>query len=212
MEPEFWHERWRENRIGFHEGVPNDLLVSYFNRLGLRANSRVFVPLCGKAVDLDWLMEQGHRVVGAELNRSAVEAVFERMKLSPSIEKAGNLTAYRADGIDIFQGDVFELSADMLGPVDAVFDRAALVALPADMRKRYAALMAEMTGAAPQLLICFDYDQSKTDGPPFSVTGDELERLYGEHYRRELLVERPMAGPIAERAQGKEIAWLLTNR
>ena len=209
MEPEFWHERWAQNRIGFHEGQPNDLLVACFDQLSLPPSSRVFVPLAGKSVDIGWLARQGHPVVGIELNESAVQAFFDEAHLSPTMSSVGGLTRYQAGAIELFVGDVFSLTAEVLGPVDAVYDRAALIALPKDTRPRYAAHVSALTGVVPQLLVTLDYDPSQTQGPPFSVNGDEIEAHYGEHYRLTRVASRPITGPIAERCSGAEEAWAL---
>jgi thiopurine S-methyltransferase len=209
MDPDFWQQLWHENRIGFHEGKPNDLLMRYLDRLALEPDSRVFLPLCGKAVDLDWIMAQGHRVAGIELNRAALEEVFERSGLTPRVKEVGALTAFRAERVELFAGDVFDLSADILGPVDAIYDRAALIALPAATRAKYAAHVRQLSVGAPQLLICLDYDQSRMEGPSFSVDEAELNRLYGGHYRIEKLVERPISGRIGDLSGGSEVAWLL---
>ena len=135
MDADFWHQRWRENRIAFHEGKPNAMLKRHGHRLSLTAGQRVFLPLCGKALDLTWFAGEGFRVLGAELNRSAVDEVFQRMGVEPHVQQAGKLQLFKADGIEIHVGDIFDLSADSLGDVDAIYDRAALVALPSDMRK-----------------------------------------------------------------------------
>jgi len=209
MDPAFWQQRWQENKIAFHEGKPNALLSAHVHRLALTVGQRVFVPLCGKAHDLTWLVAEGYRVVGAELNLSAVEAAFDRMGLDPAIQPLASHQHYKADGIEIFVGDFFDLSLEMLGKVDAVYDRAALVALPPEMRKAYAAHLTALTQAAPQLLISFDYDQSQTEGPPFSVTDAEIGKLYENHYSRECLASVAIAGSLAQRCSGKEEAWLL---
>ena len=153
MEAEFWHERWREEKHGFDQAAPNALLVAHLDALALKPGNRVFVPLCGKTVDIPWLLEQGLRVVGAELSETAVGQLFETMGVAPEIADLGSLKRYSSDGIDIFAGDIFDLSAGALGDVDAVFDRAALVALPEEMRARYSAHLSEITGNAPQLLL-----------------------------------------------------------
>ncbi|NDV00652.1 thiopurine S-methyltransferase [Pseudoroseicyclus tamaricis] len=212
MEQDFWQSRWRENKIGFHEGRPNALLEEHVGSLGLAAGDRVVVPLCGKAVDLDWLCDRGVLVTGIELNESAAGAVFDRLGLTPEVEAAGPLTRYAADRLTIFVGDVFAVTREMLGPVAAVYDRAALVALPPPMRQRYAPHLAEVTGRARQLLITFDYDQETMDGPPFAVPPGEVERLYGEAYRPEILSRRAIEGSLAQRCSGEEIATLLVPR
>ena len=138
MDHEFWHIRWREGRTGFHEGAPNDLLVAHLPALDLKPGAHVFLPLCGKTVDLDWLEAQGFHVTGVELNALAVAAVFERLGRHPDITRHGDLTRYRAGNITLWVGDILTLDAAQIGPVDAVYDRAALVALPETMRPDYA--------------------------------------------------------------------------
>lgn len=209
MDAEFWHERWRENRIGFHEGKANALLAAHFEKLSLDRGSRVFLPLCGKTRDIGWLMARGVRVVGAELSATATEQLFDDLGLEPEIADVGNLKRYGAEGIDIFVGDIFDLDARALGPVDAVYDRAALVALPEETRGRYAAHLAEISGAAPQLLISFDYDQSEMDGPPFSVPEDEIRRCYGARYEMTQIASVEVVGGLKGKCAALEQAWLL---
>jgi thiopurine S-methyltransferase len=208
MEHSFWHDRWESGRIGFHERQPNPLLVTHFPALSVPENGRVFVPLCGKTLDIGWLLSKGYRVAGAELSELAIEQLFEELGVEPDISPLGELKRYSADSIDIFVGDVFNLTADMLGAVDAVFDRAAFVALPEHMRSAYAPHIADITGNAPQLLISFEYDQTLFDGPPFSNEGSALKQLYGASYRLLPLALEDVAGGM-KGAAAKEHVWLL---
>ena len=169
MDPNFWHKRWEKNEIGFHQSAVNVLLSDHFSGLSLPQTSRVFVPLCGKTRDIAWLLSQGHRVVGVELSKLAVEELFVDLGAAPKISVQGELLRYSAPGLEIFVGDIFEVSGDLLGRVDAIYDRAALVAFPTEMRGRYGAHVAAITQLAPQFLICFEYDQAVMNGPPFSI-------------------------------------------
>lgn len=209
MESEFWHDRWAKNEIGFHEGEANALLAANFGALSPGKGSRVFVPLCGKTRDIAWLLSQGQRVAGAELSKTAVEQLFEDLGVKPKVEPAGALSKFSADGVDIFVGDIFELTPELLGHVDATYDRAALVALPDDLRRRYAAHMHHITSAAPQLVICFEYDQSVMRGPPFSVGSAELNRAYGPYYAMKELARATVQGGLKGICPAEETAWLL---
>ncbi|MFG1462062.1 thiopurine S-methyltransferase [Xanthobacter sp. DSM 24535] len=209
MDLDFWRTKWENNQIAFHEGKPNALLVKHISHLNLHKGARVFVPLCGKTRDIFWLLSQGFEVVGAELSQLAVAQLFTDLDISPEISEAGALTRCSAPGIDIFIGDIFELTRDTLGPVDAVYDRAALVALPKPLRERYAAHLVDITAAAPQLLICFDYDQSLIDGPPFAVSPDTTRALYGETYRISLLESVPVPGGLKGTCEATERVFLL---
>lgn len=209
MEPDFWHARWENSQIGFHEGNPNALLVKHLPRLSLAPGARIFLPLCGKTRDIFWLLSQGFKVAGAELSALAVEQLFAELGIAPVISAAGPLTHYSAPALDIFQGDIFDLSRQALGPVDAIYDRAALVALPASMRARYAAHLMDLTATAPQLLLCFEYDQSLVNGPPFSVAPEETRALYGAAYGVSLLESTPLAGGLKGKYETTEHVWLL---
>ena len=209
MEAEFWHRKWERNEIGFHNAEAHPLLLAHFDGLSLRKGARLFLPLCGKTLDIHWLLANGYRVAGAELSRIAVEQLFAELDVTPEVAEIGQMHRYSADSIDIFAGDIFALSRDMLGPVDAVYDRAALVALPEETRGRYAAHLADITGRAPQLLISFDYDQSLLEGPPFSVTGDEIARLYREAYHPVRLGRAEVEGGLKGKCPAEETIWLL---
>ena len=210
MEEQFWQDRWQTGRIGFHEAAANLFLTRNLAALDLPEGAHVFVPLCGKTVDIDWLLAQGVRVTGVEFNRGAVEAVFDRLSLTPEVTELGGLTKFAGGNLTLWQGDAFALTAADLGAVDAIYDRAALVALPQDMRARYARHLARVTGSAPQLLVSFDYDQSQADGPPFSVPEDEIATLYAGTYDVTLLQSAPITGRLAQRCAGQEQAWKLT--
>ena len=209
MDHAFWNERWQEGRIGFHNNQVHPMLAAQIGTLGLAPGGRVFLPLCGKTVDIGWLLEQDYRVAGVELSRIAVEQLFEELGVEPEISRDGPLTRFSAPGLDVWAGDIFDLSAEVLGPVDAVYDRAALVALPLGMRPRYATHVPAITCHATQLLITFDYDQSVMKGPPFSVPLGEITALYGRGFAISDLLAEPVTGGLKGIAPATEIACLL---
>jgi thiopurine S-methyltransferase len=172
-----WLARWRDGRIGFHEGQPNACLERHVARFTGRR--RVLVPLCGKAEDLAFLAAHGHDVLGVELAEQPVREFFATRALSPSVASHGPFVGYRAGPITLLVGDVFALTQELAGPIDALYDRAALIALPADLRPRYVdQLRALLPAGAPGLVITREYDQSQMIGPPFAVLEDELRALY----------------------------------
>ncbi|MAT33697.1 MAG: thiopurine S-methyltransferase [Ponticaulis sp.] len=211
MEHEFWHERWGNNQIAFHEADGNELLKRHFHALDLEEGARLFLPLCGKTRDIHWLLGQGYEVAGAELSELAIQQLFRELGIKPEVNEVGELTRYSAPRIDIFVGDIFKLTADQLGEIDAVYDRAALVALPQDMRTRYGAHLPELTDHADQLLITFDYDQSMMDGPPFAVPEEEVRRLYENAFALECLETSDVEGGLKKKAPATESVWLLTR-
>jgi thiopurine S-methyltransferase len=209
MDANFWHQKWEKNDIGFHNSEANPLLVGYFKELALARGSRVFLPLCGKTLDIAWLLSRGYRVAGAELSKLAIEQLFAGLGVEPEITRVGDHDRYSAQDIDIFVGDIFALSGKILGPVDAVYDRAALVALPEAMRNRYTAHLMAITGKAPQLLISYEYDQSRLEGPPFSIRNAEVRRHYADNYDLALLASQDVPGGLKGQCAATENVWLL---
>lgn len=209
MDASFWHQRWEKNETGWHESKANPLLVTYFKELSLAKGRRIFVPLCGKTLDIFWLLSHDYRVAGAELSQIAIEQLFMNLGVQPEISRVGDLEQWSAKNLDIFVGDIFGLSKKTLGPVDAIYDRAAFVAFPEEMRKRYTAYLTELTGKAPQLLICYDYDQSLMEGPPFSISDQEVHRHYRGQYDLTLIASTDVSGGLKGKCPAKENVWLL---
>ena len=207
MEHSFWHHKWEHNDIGFHQKTANALLVEHLPVLGLADSQRVFVPLCGKTLDIRWLLSQEFRVAGAELSRLAVDQLFAELDCVPEIAEIGPLLHYSAPGLDIFVGDIFDLTRELLGPVDAVYDRAALVALPSPMRDRYTAHLRAITDTAPQLTIVFEYDQSRAEGPPFSISDAEIARHYADSYDIACLADHAIPNGMRGQCPAAEKVW-----
>lgn len=219
MDHDFWHARWQRSETGFHLPRVNPWLEKQFAALAVREGDHVFLPLCGKSLDLRWLADRGLRVTGIELSALAVEAFFTAQGLAPSVRDAGHgLVLHEAGNIRLFCGDFFALTPALLGSVDAVFDRGALVALPPPMRARYAAHLASLaTRGARDLLVSFDYAQDEMPGPPFSVPQAEIRQLFGAQFdiaalgRADILDAEPR---FRERGLTRltETCWLLVKR
>jgi len=180
MEAEFWHDCWERGRLGFHQAEYNRHMMAFMPQLGLQPGARVLVPLCGKSLDMLWLLQQGYSVTGIELSQKAVEDFFNENELEFETQESEAGTLYRHDRLEIRCSDLFETGLDWLPPIDAVYDRAALPALPPDMRREYASLMLDRLPLnTPTLLQAMEYPQHEMDGPPFSVDPSEIEELYG---------------------------------
>ena len=189
MHPEFWNERWRNRQIGFHQSAPHPFLERWWPSLGVNPGARVYVPLCGKSLDMVWLAVRGYDVVGSEISKLAVEEFFgEQQRADVSIESRGPYDVHRAGHYEVLQGDAMQLTPALLGPIQASYDRAALVALPPSMREAYAQSFARlMPHGSRTLLVAFEYAQQVKEGPPFSVEPDEVQRLYGVTFRVDVL-------------------------
>jgi len=188
MQQEFWHERWQLNQIGFHNEEINRHLQQYWPTLKITPGSRVFVPLCGKSKDMLWLLARGYEVIGVELSPLAVQAFFVENGLSVATRQQDKFSVNEVDGLRIYCGDFFDLTAHDLADVSAVYDRASLVALPPEMRAAYVAHMQHLLEPETKtLLVAFDYPQHEMQGPPFSVQTPEVQALYGSWCCIELL-------------------------
>ena len=191
MDKAFWQDRWQRQEIGFHQPRVHEQLSRFWPTLDLAPESTVFVPLSGKSRDMLWLAEQGHRVVGVELSGIAVSAFFEESGLRAERRIEGTFEVCTADCFTIHKGDFFELSAKALEAIAAVYDRAALIALPADMRSRYAAALGRiLPHKAVILLIAINYPEHEITGPPFAVPPQEIDRLFGKEFDIAILETR----------------------
>lgn len=183
MEIDFWKQRWQENQIGFHLDQVNPWLKKFWSEIQLAQGSHVFVPLCGKSLDLLWLANAGYCVTGVECSQLAVDAFFAEHDLACNRVSCGDLQSCASGNINLLQGDFFSLQADMLPTVLAVYDRAALIALPHDMRQQYVTKLLDVIPVhASMLLVTLEYNQSLMAGPPFSVPEQEVLALYGRKF------------------------------
>lgn len=181
MHTDFWLERWEQNQIGFHQDDFNNHLQAFWDQLQIPAGSNIFVPLCGKSQDLLWLRAQGYGVTGVELSPIAVRDFFAENRLEPTITTHGALQRWEADGLVIWLGDFFALSAAEVAQCAGAFDRASLIALPPAMRERYAQHLIQILPThCRTLLITLEYDQQQMNGPPFAVHEAEVQALYAD--------------------------------
>jgi len=185
---QLWLQLWRDQQQGgFHQLAVNPLLPRFWDKLDLKRSHRVLVPLCGKSLDMLWLVEQGHEVIGIELSPIAVEAFFKESQLNVKKQRIGNFVRWRARGISIWCGDFFALSSKQLGRIDAVFDRAALTALPAEIRSAYIDKLMELTQQAASILLLTVEDIAENSVQASLPVDQELDGLCEGNYSIELL-------------------------
>jgi thiopurine S-methyltransferase len=183
LQPEFWHDRWRKGQIGFHQSAVDGHLRQHWPALKLAGNSRVFVPLCGKSLDLLWLRERGHSVAGVELSSVALESLCMEQGIPARRRILDDFDVYETQNLQLYRGDFFSITPTLLGSVSAIYDRAALIAWTPEQRAAYVAHITALTMPGTQiLLITMEYPQTQMQGPPFSVTADDVDRLYAAHY------------------------------
>ncbi len=183
MDEQFWITKWQKNEIGFHLESVHPLLKK-FARVCFQDVSGVFVPLCGKSIDMQYLQSLGYKIVGVELSPLAVNQFYEALKsdqqfFSTKINE-GDFILHQAKNISIFKGDIFDLEPHLLNNISGIYDRAALVALTNEQRKSYVAKLYQLFCHAKMLLITLTYDQTTMNGPPFSIECEEVNRLFAD--------------------------------
>lgn len=208
MEPGFWHDKWHQQQIGFHQQDINPFLVKYWQKLALPAAAKVFVPLCGKSLDMCFLAEQGHQVIGCELNELAVQQFFSDNQLEMTKTAVGEHLHYQTEQISLYQGDIFTLPNELTQDVTAFYDRAALIAWPESMRAQYAKQLAGLLPSGSLgLLVTLDYPQEALNGPPFAVSPTWVETYLTEDFEIQLLDCQDVLADNP-RFIKKEVPWL----
>lgn len=217
MQPSYWESHWRKGLIGFHSETPNPRLIHFWSEISFPENCPVLVPLCGKTPDMIWLRDHGHSVVGIELSEIACNSFFNENNLAFKKEKKGRFTRYIGDRITLWQGNFFHFVPSDIKPVRAVYDRAALVALPPEMRLKYVQKLRECLDKDCNIFLhTFEYDPDEMNGPPFTVFEEEVRNLFHNFEYRCLLRENMLAALPKFRHRGLstlvEKAILLKHR
>ncbi len=198
MHPDEWRDRWKQNRIGFHEPTVNPYLCRYLPEFNLNQGDTIFLPLCGKAHDIAWLAQQGFQVVGIELSEIAIVSFFSEHDLTYQQSESKRFILRKSGNISLIQGDYFDLQRQDLSACKMVYDRASLIAIDAANRGRYCThMLSIIPQTTDQLLITLDYDQAQMKGPPYAVSTAEVGQHYNSDYsinrleQNDVLDERP---------------------
>lgn len=214
----FWLERWQQHDIPFHQQQVNPDLPNYWHKLNLSSGARVLIPLCGKSLDMVWLQQQGHDIIGIELSSLAVEAFFQESGLDYEIKQHEDWQIYQNDHYQIWVADIFTLPPNWIVPVDAIYDRGALIALPKAIRYRYIAQVQPWLNNNGQILLkTVTYNQSEMDGPPYSVPPEELSELYSDFSHIENIKSLPRKQEDMQRYSDRgcralrDETWLITK-
>ncbi len=197
----FWQQRWVNNQTGFHEAQVNEYLEKHQALLTLPDGGSVFLPLCGKSQDIIWLSELGFKVIGVECSELAVTAFFTENNLEPVVTEQGDFKVWKTTNITIYCGDFYQLQASWFDTVTAIFDRAALVALPQEQRTIYVEQLQKLCPRATILFVSLEYPQAEMSGPPFAVVEDEVRELFHTSYNINLIESNDI---LAENDKFKE--------
>ena len=213
QEQQQWWVRWQEGRIGFHLPEVNPLLIRHVHSLATDTHpnerSCILVPLCGKSKDLIWLQSHFHKVIGVELVPQAVEAFFEENQITPTYSLRDSFATYLHDNLALLQGDIFQMSSKYLEdrPIQAIFDRASLIALPDKLRKNYVALLRSLGSCNTKLLlVTLAYEEGMISGPPHSIPENKIFELFAFATNIELLEKQDIL-PESPNFQKAGLRW-----
>lgn len=182
-----WLQLWRNSDTEFHQQAVNPLLARFWPRPQADQVRRVFVPLCGKSLDVIWLADRGYQVIGVELSPIAVRAFFTENRLRPVKRQLGPFTLWQAGNISILCGDYFALDKKHLGHIDMVYDRAALTALPEDLREPYVRQLRLIVPETANIFL-LTIEDTEDHQPVGSASGVDVEvaALYEKNFHIDL--------------------------
>lgn len=191
MEISYWQSRWRKDNTGWHMDNVYPPLANIWSQLSIKSSAKVFVPLCGKSLDLRWLVERGHQVTGVDVSQKALEDVINYTNQSFTKDSSHGFTIYRSESLELWQGDFLKLPVKKIPQPDVIYDKASIVALPPEMRGSYAQKILSLCGKHTHIILqTFEYDQSEMNGPPFSVDENELKHHFGHDFEFTLMHEQ----------------------
>lgn len=193
MELSYWQSRWNKGHTGFHMHGGYPALARHWDSLEISGDANVLVPLCGKSDDLDFLSKKTGSVTGVEISGRAVHEFFRERKIDVSKRNSYGFSIYSGHNIELWCGDFFRFPEIHTPSFDLIYDKAALIALPEQMRKRYASKIISLTDLHTQYLLHhFEYDQKEMTGPPFSVSKEEIQFYFESDYNINVLEEAEM--------------------
>lgn len=204
MDREFWIEKWKSKAIGFHYDGVNPVLENFYKEMKLQAGDKVFIPLCGKSGDIFWLMQKEVEVVGVELSEMAIVEFFTERKLDYQVKDQNDFKIYKSNNLTIYCGDLFNLTSIYSEKFDAVYDRAAFVAMPKNMRNDYLMAIKKFVSVNSRILLqTLSYGSSEFQGPPFSVNINEYESVLEKTFT---LMDESIDQKMSERLNTKCLA------
>jgi thiopurine S-methyltransferase len=207
-----WKTRWEQGMTGWHNQNVNQNLQNHANILFENTESpRVLIPLCGKSLDIIWLEAQSASVIGIEFVQKAIEEFYQEQDSTPHIEVINKLPHHSVGGITLICADIFEATPARIGQFDAIYDRAALVALPLEKRQEYADhCLALLNSGGTILLITYNTHRSETLGPPFPIKDGVIPTLYKNASECILLEESTQTKEDNPRLAKRNLEWSKT--
>ncbi|KAG9479202.1 thiopurine S-methyltransferase [Eleutherodactylus coqui] len=183
---EDWKEKWETRNIGFHVANVHPLLAEFLNEMqDGRTQMNIFFPLCGKAVDMKWLADMGHNIVGVEVCEMGLREFFTEQDIPYTEEVVAGIPGAKvfkstSGNISLYCCSIYDITDSVIGKFDGVWDRGAMVAVNPKDRQRYAnVVLSLMAKDCRYLLVTFEYDPKLIKGPPFYVPESDIENFLG---------------------------------
>lgn len=176
MKNDDWLKKWETGDTRFHQTKVHPELLKNAERF---AEGTILVPLSGKSLDMLFLASRNHKVIGAELSELACRSFFEENDIQYTLQKINDFLIFESEKITLYCGDFFNLPDKVWSEISGIYDRAALIALPPEIRIRYADFIKQNARKGTQiLLITIEYPDQTIQGPPFSVPFAEISESY----------------------------------
>ncbi len=210
MDASFWHNRWQTNQTGWHERAVNPLLITHFPSLNVPPGGRVFVPLCGKSLDLGWLLSRGYAVAGAELSELAVTQLFAELGMEPTVSQKSESTDSFAERRSTFS---WAISLTCLARSSAPSMRSMTEPHWSRYRKPCGYSTRRISRPSRRWLPNSSSAMSTTrpscQGLRFPSPADELHRHYSDSYTLTLLARVEVPGGLKGKCPATEHIWRL---
>lgn len=188
MSKNTWEDCWSVGKTFFHRSAYHPMLVEHIEKLiNGRSNLVIFIPLCGKSLDIKYLYDLGHTVVGVEGAKSPIEEFFGEHNLEftksdcPSVN--GSVYKNGDNRIRIYHGDMFDFNGKDEVKFSGVWDRGSFGAINKTDRPKYVELLTSMvTEDCQYLLNTYDYNPEQFSGPPHCFTDEEMLGYWGHKW------------------------------
>lgn len=197
-----WKQSWNDGKTGFHLSNTNPSLEQYAHLFDEELT--ILVPLCGKTLDMHYLHHRNHAVIGIELVPQAIKSFFQEWGVVPKVHH----NRFSHERITVINSNIFAVQSQDIPTIDGIFDRAALVALPTNIRTQYAThLLSLLKDGGTLLLITYDMPRPQDLGPPFAVRQHDVPHLFKRASSVELLKEIHNTPQDEPRLITRGIAW-----
>ncbi len=177
----------------------------------------VLVPLCGMSEDMAHLAGAGAQVWGVDVAEQPLRTFLHHRGLQPEEVRHEGCVVLNADPFRLVVGDMLDQRLPLPGGFRAIWDRAALIALPPPLQQAYAERLLDVLQPGGRvLLVSLEYDAAETSGPPFPVPRQRILELFHRAESVQPLHRQPLSHhgadePLPELESAWEAVYLITR-